>query len=376
MTARNDLEHLAAVAAARLVGTPPAEGCGPPPGVVVGYAVGAQRAVAADGVADPAADIPMRADLRFDLASVSKVLGTTVALATLVAQGALTFDTPVQALVPSFPGHAGTTLRHLLQHRGGLPAWQPLYLAPRAADDPLAVLDSVPPDGPLDSARRYSDLGFLHLGRAVAAAAGAPLDQAVHELALVPLGIPAAAYRPAAHRGTGTTLPRCAPSSEGDRAERMMVATGVPYPVRWTDEGFAWRTHLLRGEANDGNCWHAFGGISGHAGLFATVDELLTAALALSLSVVGEGPVPAPIARELVTPGPDPEQGLGLRLHGSWAAHPGYTGCEIGFVPGQPVAVAVASNRLVRKGPPAPTHALWLDAVDTLPLPTFRQGEP
>ena len=337
-------------AASRLVG--PALGEHAPAGAVVGYLVDDERTTGAAGLADPATGEPMSASLHFDVASVTKVLATTVAVATLVGRGALTFDTPVRALLPAFPGHAGTTVRHLLAHRSGLPAWQPLYLGP-----PPDPLDSVGPDAPLDAARIYSDLGFLHLGRVVAAAAGAPLTQAVRELALEPLGIPGAGFGPVAD---------AAPSAFGDAAERAMVATGVPYPVAWTGEGFAWREHLLRGEADDGNCFHAFGGVAGHAGLFATVDELLTAGRALALSVAGDGPLEAAAARELVVPGPDPEQALGLRRDGEWAWHPGFTGVALGFLPGRPVVVAVATNRLLAGGPPVPTPALWRDAATAL----------
>lgn len=344
-----------AAAARRLVGAPAPTGTVAPPGALVGYLVGADRAIGAAGVADPATGEPMDAAARVDLASVTKVVATTVAVATLVARGALTFDTPVRSLVPAFPGHAATTVRHLLLHRAGLPPWQPLYLAPGAADDPWAVLDSLGPDGPLDAVRVYSDLGFLHLGRAVAAAAGAPLADAVRELALEPLGIAGAGYRP----GGG-----CVPSALGDAAERAMVATGEPHPVRWRGEGFAWREHLLRGEANDGNCFHAFGGVAGHAGLFATVDELLTAGRALALSVVGEGPLDPAVARALVAPGPDPEQALGLRRDAGWAWHPGFTGTAVGFLPGRPVAVALATNRLLAGGPPVPTPTLWRSILD------------
>lgn len=363
MTATS-LRHRAAAAAATLVDAPSPHAARPL-GAVVGYALADERGVAAQGRAD-ATGTAMTAELRFDVASVTKALGTTIALATLVAGGALTFDTPIRALLPSFPGHADTTIRHLLSHRSGLPAWQPLYLAPEAADDAYAVLDTVLPEAPLDAMRTYSDLGFLHLGRVVAAASGTALDRAVHDLALVPLGIPAAGFRPAGV----ATVADCAPSAVGDRAERTMVATGSPYPVRWGDHGFAWRTHLLRGEANDGNAWHGFGGVAGHAGLFATVDELLTAARALALSVGGDGPLPAGLAAELLAPGPDAEQALGWRRDGRWAWHPGFTGCAVGFVPGLPVAVAVASNRLLPDGPPTPTATLWRAAVTGLgPLP-------
>ncbi|MFP3786476.1 hypothetical protein, partial [Burkholderia sp. SIMBA_024] len=61
-----------------------------------------------------------------------------------------------------------------------------------------------------------------------------------------------------------------------------MVATGEPYPILTSRRHFAWREEEITGAANDGNCFHAFGGIAGHAGLFSTADDLLTLGTALA----------------------------------------------------------------------------------------------
>jgi CubicO group peptidase (beta-lactamase class C family) len=330
------------------------------PGAVVGLMVGDRRAVAAHGAADlPGGDRPMTVDLRHDLASVTKVLGTTSALVTLVGQRLLDLDAPARSVLPSFGGHDRTTVRELLLHRAGLAAWQPLYLAPGGLTDPAAVLDGLGAQEPSGSARCYSDLGFMQLGRIVAAVAGLPLERAIDELALAPLGIPGAGFRPGPD-GVAT-------SALDDRVERRMVATGEPHPVRWHDHGFAWRDRPVRGMASDGNCAHAWGGVAGHAGLFATVDELLDAGAALARAAAGGGAFDAATVRQFVTAGPDAEQALGFRVDrlgdGPQALqlvwHPGFTGCAVGFVPGRDIVAAMATNRLLVPGEPAPTVALW-----------------
>lgn len=353
-------ESLAAAAEAIV-----AAGAGAPAGCVLGIDVDGARQVAAAGLAAPEAPgaAPMRRGTLHDLASVSKVVGTTTALHRLASTGALAFDDPVVRFVPGFGGHAGTSIRDLLQHRAGLWEWQPLYLAP--GDDPFATIDALPLRYAPRTGRHYSDLGFMTLGRIVAAAAGLPLDAAVRELVAAPLGLPTLGYGPV--DGEAAT------SSVGDAAERRMVATGHPYPVTWNDEGFAWRTEPVTGAANDGNCFHAFGGIAGHAGLFGTVDELLDVAAALSRAHDVPSLWDPAVTADLVAAGPDAEQALGWRRRELLVAgerlpllwHPGFTGCAVGFVPGRGIAVAFASNRLLADEP-QPTDLHWQRALDAL----------
>lgn len=300
-----------------------------------------------------------------DLASVTKVVGTTTALHRLASEGRLDLDAPVVHFVPSFGGSRDTSVRDVLRHRAGLWEWQPFYLAPGIADDPFAAVDALPLRYAPGRERHYSDVGFLTLGRVVAAAAGAPLDIAIRELVAEPLGLD--------RLGFGPVGGDVATSALSDETEQRMVATSEPYPVLWNDDGFAWRTAPIRGVAHDGNSFHAFGGVAGHAGLFAPLDELLDVGAALSRA--GDAPSlwhPA-ITAEFFAAGPDPEQALGWRraeltvdgepLPLLW--HPGFTGTALGFVPGRHVAVAMATNRLLAADP-QPTASHWQRALDAL----------
>ncbi len=343
---------------------------GAPAGCVLGVDLDGVRTVVATGVASPATsempEAPMRRETVHDLASVSKVVGTTTALHRLVTEGQLDLDTPVIRLVPTFGGAPESNVRDLLTHLAGLCEWQPIYLAPDAADDPFAVVDALPLRYPPGRERHYSDLGFMTLGRVVAAASGTSLDTAVRELVADPLGLDVLGYGPM--RGDVAT------SARDDAVERRMVATGEPYPVQWTDDGFQWRTDPIRGVANDGNCFHAFGGVAGHAGLFAPLDELLDLASALSRADDHPALWNPRVAAEFFAPGPDPEQALGWRrselvvgeerMPLLW--HPGFTGTAVGFAPGRGIAIALAANRLLA-AEPQPTASLWQRALDALP---------
>ncbi len=345
-----------------LVGTSP----GAPAGCVLGVDLDGVRTVAAAGSASPElADAPMRRETAHDLASVTKVVGTTTALHRLASERQLDVDAPVVQLVPGFGGSRDTSIRDLLLHRAGLWEWQPLYLAPETADDPFATVDALPLRHPPGREHHYSDLGFMTLGRVVVAVAGAPLEAAIRELVGEPLGL--------GHLGYGPADGDLATSGSGDDVERRMVADGEPYPVLWSDRGFAWRTGAIRGAANDGNCFHAFGGIAGHAGLFATIDDVLDVAAALSRADHHPALWEPATTADFFAAGPDPEQALGWRRDELTVAgerlpllwHPGFTGTAVGFVPGRGIALAMLTNRLLAADP-QPTATHWQAALDAL----------
>ncbi|MGW9157289.1 serine hydrolase domain-containing protein [Microbacterium sp. NPDC055665] len=335
-----------------------------PRGAVAGVVTDTGRDIAADGLAD-LAGTPMTTATAFDVASVSKVAATTTAILRLVSWGDLGFDDPVDRFVRGTACAPGTTVRHLLQHRAGLWEWQPLYLDRAHAGDPAAAADAIPLRYGLDDGRHYSDLGFMLLGRIVAAVIGMPLDAAVRELVTAPLGLDRTGYGP-------VSAP-VASSGIGDSAERRMVATGEPYPILTADRDFAWREEEIVGAVNDGNCFHAFGGISGHAGLFSTADDLLTLGAALAAPERHPELWHPDAAAELFRDGPDAGQALGWRsdtvavggrpTRMLW--HPGFTGCALGFVPGTGTAAVLLSNRLFAPEP-APTEALWRSALPAL----------
>jgi CubicO group peptidase (beta-lactamase class C family) len=341
-------------------------GSAAPAGVVLGLSLHGQRLTAASGFATLVDPRPMTVDAAFDLASVTKVVGTTAAIMRLVSDGALSLDTTVTSVLPGFAGNGDTTIRDLLQHQAGLWEWQPLYLAPNIGDGPVVALQGIPPRYPLRSGRHYSDLGFQYLGLAIEAVTGRALGDALQELVFAPLGMRSTSFGSAVGAGSGAGS-LFAASSIGDRAERGMVATGEPFPVRWPSAGFPWREHELIGEANDGNCFHAFGGVAGHAGLFSTVDDLLTFAEALGDPDRETALCSPDVASAFFAPGPEPTQALGFRrmsieLRGAehpllW--HPGFTGCAVGFVPGLGLGITLASNRLLTQGTPVATALLW-----------------
>ncbi|MGW4799299.1 serine hydrolase domain-containing protein, partial [Nonomuraea sp. NPDC004297] len=292
---------------------------------------------------------PMTMDTYHDLASVTKVVATTTMLIRLVSDRLVDLDAPLSAYLPK--SYEAITVRDLLLHRGGLWEWWPLYVQPRLP----------PPRYRPGRARHYSDLGFVLLGRIVSEVTGLRLDRALAELVTRPLGLTSTTYA----RPAGSQV---AMSALDDRVEMTMLDTGRPYPVPYRSADFAgWRTGPVIGEVADGNAYHALDGVSGHAGLFSTVPDLLKYALALSRYEEYDHLWRPEVVREFLEPGPDQQQALGFRrypleLPGETVTvlgHPGYVGCAVGFVPGRDVALALASNRLLVEGTPVPTEELW-----------------
>ncbi|HEY9408514.1 MAG TPA: serine hydrolase domain-containing protein [Jiangellaceae bacterium] len=308
--------------------------------------------------------LPMTTATQLDAASITKLVATTAAVMRLVDGGTLALDAAAASFLPARGdgAKASVTVEDLLLHRGGLQPWWPLYYDARTPDEGIALAAALPLGAAPRTVRSYSDLGFVLLGRVVEVVSGQPLADAVRTLVHAPVGMTQTGYGRPTHDGA------VAAGSLGDLAEYRMIRTGEPYPVPQAVADFdGWRDHVLVGEVNDGNAFHTFGGCSGHAGLFTTVDDLLTFGDAVSDSLRGDGVWSRETMWRFLTPGPDAEQALGFR-HEVVAAggrrlavvgHPGYTGSAVGIVPELGATIVLATNRLHVDGLPTPHPPMW-----------------
>jgi CubicO group peptidase (beta-lactamase class C family) len=183
----------------------------------------------------------------YDLASVSKVVGTTTAIMVLYDAGKIRLDDPVSRYLPEFSGGLKdqVTVRHLLTHRSGLPAGRDLWRDARTPADARALAIATPVYCRPGTCSEYSDLGADVLGWVAEAAAGQPLDQFLADRVFVPLGMKETGYRP------------------GALLRNRIAPTEVTPP----------RGYPLQGEVHDENAY-ALGGVAGHAGLFSTAGDL------------------------------------------------------------------------------------------------------
>jgi hypothetical protein len=153
---------------------------------------------------------------------------------------------------------------------------------------------------------------------------------------------------------------QAAASADSDAYEFGMVATGRPYPVPFTTGQFSgWRDRPLRGKVNDGNAAHALGGVAGHAGLFATVGDLLS----LGAAVCGGDFIPSPVLARFAAPAAiHPEQAVGFRRGHAQVGgavrtllyHGGFTGTYFAFGLEDELVVAGGAMRLYGTVGPIP----------------------
>ena len=322
--------------------------------------------------------MPAATDTLFDLASVTKLIVETSFLA-LVEAGAIGLESRLVDIVPEFgrlnpreiasgqdphtrarlpvegrfrglsvdPGDV--TFKHLLTHSSGLPPWCSVYLL--AADRPppppthvrhydearwrsglLAMVD-FPFAGTIGDTIRYTDIGIMLLGEAVARLHGSGLDTAVHDLALQRLGLDSFTYNPMLN---GATRDRIAPTELDDH----------------------WRQRRAWGEVHDENAC-GVGGIAGHAGLFATALDVARFGQAWLAgdARLGIGAELRAEATRLQVDGQyrmglgwmlkaDSDSSAGGLYGGSAYGHTGFTGTSLWIDPERQLVSAVLTNRV------------------------------
>jgi len=343
------------------------QGDQPPPGLVFALSVKGEREIVARGdrqIFGVDSSLPMTADTFFDLGSITKVLSTTAALMRLIDSKEISLN----AKVSSFLGEWNDTdkdeitVKDLLLHRSGLWEWRPLYINVQDPAEVTAHIAAMPLRYPVNQGRHYSDLGFISLGQILTSVAGEGLRTTISRLVFEPLLIHKTRY---AQPDVSSFV---AATSFGDSIEKQMVENQVPYPVPENAEDFGrWRSHVLVGEVNDGNAFHLFDGVSGHAGLFAPAEDLLTFGESLNFSARGEGIFSQSVAKDFLVDGPDPGQCLGFR---SWSdthknctaefiGHTGFPGTVLAVLPSHDCVAVLLTNRLHVKAVPTSTEDLW-----------------
>jgi len=200
----------------------------------------------------------------YDLASLTKPLVTGLLCAQLIEAGKLILDDAVSSYLAEFerPDKAAITLRHLLTHTSGLPAWKPLYILaagqPERVPDVLANQELQASPG---TKVIYSDLGFIALAFLLERVTGRSLVQLASDELFSRLQLKQTFFRPDIALQTGIAACELGNTYEQDayRQARMGEYSEI-------------RKNLIWGEVHDGNA-HFLGGAAGHAGLFSTAAE-------------------------------------------------------------------------------------------------------
>lgn len=264
----------------------------------------------------------------YDLASMTKVVGLTTLVMQGIEEGKLDLDAPIQRYVPAFQGahKDSVTLRHLLTHSSGLPAWRPLFLQTTSRTDAFALADTTPLDTLPGVRMVYSDLGIIVMTQAVEQVFGHRIDTLFAERVAAPLGLTSTRYLP-----PPGWLSRIAPTEQDP-----------------------WRGRMIRGEVHDENAAR-LDGVSGHAGIFSDAVDLLTFGEWLLRARATDSIVHAFTLRQNFVPGssralgwdtPSPGGSAGSLLSPESVGHTGFTGTSIWIDPTRDLVIVVLSNRV------------------------------
>jgi len=269
----------------------------------------------------------------FDLASLTKVIATTSMAMILYERGLLDLDLPVVAVVAEFAGEDprrdAVTLRMLLAHSSGLPAYEKLFLRVKTRDDLLSAAFTTLLTANPGARAEYSDIGFIILGTALERIAEESLDHFCQREVFGPLAMTHTAFNPpSAWRGS--------------------------IPPTANDQSF--RGRIIQGEVQDENA-SVLGGVAGHAGVFANAEDIAIFAHAM---LSGGHPILRPetlalfTRRESSPPGtsralgwdtPSAPSQSGKHFSAHSFGHLGYTGTSLWIDPERQLSITLLTNR-------------------------------
>ncbi|MEV6400377.1 serine hydrolase [Streptomyces sp. NPDC051907] len=291
-----------------------------PIGMAVRYA--AYDETTDTGVELPAEQqIPMAGDTVFDLASVSKLF-TSILAVQQIERGALELEAPAASYLPDFggAGKQDVTVRQLLTHTSGFRAWIPLFKEP-TREAMLSRLWNETLASPPGAKYLYSDLNLISLQLILEEITGSTLDVLLRNEITAPLGMHRTLFNPPA-----SWKPKIAATED------------ARLPWSGLDRGLVW------GEVHDENAY-GFGGVAGHAGVFSCAWDLaVLARTLLNGGVYGRRRILGPESVELMFTDfnnafPGDEHGLGFELYQHWymgamatprsAGHTGFTGTSL-----------------------------------------------
>ena len=269
----------------------------------------------------------------FDLASVTKVVATTSMAMILYERGLLDLDLPVTAVAAEFAGEDprrdAVTLRMLLAQSSGLPAYEKLFLRAATRDELVSAALATPLVADPGAKAQYSDIGFIILGVALERIAEESLERFCQHEVFGPLAMARTAFKP--------------PS-----AWRNSI------PPTAIDQTF--RRRVIQGEVQDENA-SVMGGVAGHAGVFASAEDLAIfahAMLAGGHPILHSETVALFTRRESSPPGtsralgwdtPSSPSQSGKYFSSNSFGHLGYTGTSLWIDPDRELSITLLTNR-------------------------------
>lgn len=284
-------------------------------------------------------DTSLQVGTLFDIASLTKPVATATCILVLLERGALGLEDPVAQYFPEYDSEekAGITIRHLLTHTSGLPAWMDLYNDTKSPAEALQHLLNSPLQVPTGSAMIYGDPAFLILGELVRRLGKLSLSEFFYRNISHPLGLSETTFNP--------------------------LVEGWDIPIAPT-QFCPFREQLLRGVVHDENSY-VFGGEGGNAGVFSTARDLWRYSRMIlnhgeldGVRILSSRSVQSMIANH--NPERLPPRGLGWDIKGEEfgysscgeltragaIGHTGFTGTSLWIEPREGLIVIALTNRV------------------------------
>jgi CubicO group peptidase (beta-lactamase class C family) len=323
--------------------------------------------VADDDLEGGASDLGVSPTTLFDLASVTKVVATTTVAMILYERGLLELDAPVIGTIPQFladscgeldPRRPNVTLRMLLTHSSGLPAYEKLFLKARTREELLRAAFTTPLSADPNTRAEYSDIGFIILGAALEGIAEESLDRFCQREIFGPLAMTSTTFNPPVQMRE--KIPPTADEGQeqfgGGAPARETPAAPESPGASPKSARSTFRAKTIQGEVQDENAL-ILGGVAGHAGLFSTAEDLARFAQAM---LHGGRPILRPETVALFTHRESAPEGTSRALgwdtpssasqSGKYFSpasfgHLGYTGTSLWIDPERHLSISLLTNR-------------------------------
>ena len=280
---------------------------------------------------------PVNERTLYDMASITKVMGTTMVALRMMARGELEQNDLITRYIPNVPpDKRDIRIFHLMTHTSGLPAHRMISEYISSPDDTVRFMMDLPLEYKTGTKSIYSCMGYILLGKILEKICGADLDELTQREVFRPLGMTHTGYHP--------TYKPIDPANTA-LTERSSV------------DG-----QLIPGRVHDENaCFER--GISGNAGIFSDLNDVarFVSVIADHGRFEGRQWLPRRILdtacraqRGCITP----ERGLGFQIcydhddctgvffePGSFG-HTGFTGTAFYIEPTSRLWLAILTNRV------------------------------
>ena len=278
---------------------------------------------------------PVTEDTLYDLASMTKPL-VAIAFMKLLEEGKVCLDDQIRDYLPEYKEapRSNASMYELLTHTSSIPGQVQLYRTCHSKQEMIEAILYLPLRERTKTPVMYSSQGFIILGEIMERIENKSLDLILKEKVFEPLNMQNTLFIP----------------SE-DLMERIAPTEDCP-----------WRGHMVRGQVHDENAV-VLGGICGHAGLFATAEDLARVGQAMLSGLTVEGTrflfdstiqlmtknhtSGMNLARGLGWQGKDPYESPAGDLFGEKSfGHTGFTGTSLWVDPDKDLYAVLLTNRV------------------------------